>query len=232
MGARLCPARCACEASLARSSYAMSPSLDARARPRGRRAISSTAATGSLGRHRRQRPSARRWQRCGRWSRRLRTKIMSSGISVFFIQKLDVLRRIEREDHAPVGRQLVAEHQARRSCCSGVRATSTVKRCVSGRSSESSAAPGRRPAGELRRASHGALCADGWRAAGEQPATSADCHWADQPVRGARPRSGPCGPRRSAPRSGWPGCRSEGCAARTVSMWTKMSSPLVVLAAD
>ena len=36
---------------------------------------------------------------------------MSSGISVFFIQKLAGPRRIEREDHAAVGRQRLAVHQ-------------------------------------------------------------------------------------------------------------------------
>ena len=43
-----------------------------------------------------------------------RMKIMSSGISVFFIQNAAVLRRIVGKDHAAVGRQRVAEHQARR----------------------------------------------------------------------------------------------------------------------
>ena len=43
-----------------------------------------------------------------------RMKMMSSGISVFFIQKRRRLRRIVREQHAAVRRQRLAVHQALR----------------------------------------------------------------------------------------------------------------------
>ena len=92
-------------------------------------------------------------------------KTMSSGISVFFIQKDDALRRIVGEDHA-LGRAPSERRNIRPcSCCSRVAATSTVKRwsplaerIVSGTCASPVCAPAR-----LHRA--GAFCAGRLRAA-------------------------------------------------------------------
>src|SRR3546814_3103154 len=91
-------------------------------------AISSTATTGS--------PTPTGASECGVVLTAIRaivpsarTKIMSSGISVFFIQKLAGRGRVKGKS-MPAPDERLSRNMSPRACSSGVRATSTVKSCV------------------------------------------------------------------------------------------------------
>ena len=118
---------------------------------------------------------------------------MSSGISVFFIQKRDRLRRLVAGRSCRGRGPATGGSSGPCACSSGVRATSTVKRCVLPLGD----GDGQRHLLEARRPS--VRAPRRWTArAGRrrrQPAAPARTRRQHQSRREARPRSGPSGPR-------------------------------------
>ena len=152
-----------------------------------------------------------------------RMKIMSSGISVFFIQNDAGTRRVVGEDHAAVGGQRLAVHQPLRLLRLGARDLDREAMRLArggGDRQRHLVEPGGRALERDR-----AVAGVGWHAA--SASSRSQQQRGDQrgsAERAPRPRSGPCCPPRSAPRAVCPGSRSAIPAWRTVSMCTKISS--------
>ena len=153
-----------------------------------------------------------------------RMKMMSSGISVFFIQKRHVLRRIVGEDHAPVAGQRAAEHQPALLLLGRRRDLDREAMVAVGRM-DRSAALRASPVCARASARRATLCAGACGLHATPATASAAASPANRRARAARPRSGPWRSARSALRASGPAEARGRCAMRTVSMCTNTSSP-------
>ena len=162
--------------------------------------------------------TARRW-RSARCCRRARIKIMSSGISVSLHPERHRLRRIVGEDHAAIGAERPAVHQAcllllRRARDFddepvGLRARADVERHLL-------EAGGGALGQQRRRRAAGGACRHGGgkHQRGAEDQCGARSSTAVRPLELGATRASNCCPGCSSPRPDW----------RTVSMWTNTSS--------